>query len=153
MAVTLKQQRRSIHKSGFPLFRNLLYARVSSKFALQLRRLMRRHGVWKSIGSVVGAAILFLNLDNPASAQVLFQGAETAVTSVFQPFLPSTQIIAFIFGAARFLIFAGALGLVAMAVVEARRGGSWEPWVTALASLAAAIALLQGASMMIFGAA
>lgn len=154
VAVSQKSQQRSKRKSLVWDIANFFYWLASTKFVHTLFLQMRRYGIWRSVGVFLGSAILFLSLGNPADAQaVLFAGAEAAVTAAFTPFLPDAGIIVLIFATARFLIFAGILGLAAMAAVEGSRGGNWQPWVNAVASLAAVVAVLQGASMMIFGVA
>ncbi len=111
---------------------------------------LKRFGVARTFGIVIGTLLMYLNMMPSASAQVLFTGAEAAVNATFGAYI-DTAIITFLFGAARFLAFGGVIGLVGGAIAQGTQGRNWEPWVAAVVVVAIMVAVLEVASQLIFG--
>lgn len=123
----------------------------------QLKFVARRHGFWswKSFGVVVGAGLVIASSASPADAAgvagTLFSGAETSVTTLFTPYLQDTNIIAFVFGAARLFIYGAIIVLMIAAAKEGNRGQYFDLLVGALVTIVTVVAILQAASIAIFG--
>jgi hypothetical protein len=112
--------------------------------------LKRIFGV-RVIGIGIGT-LLFLLItlaSNPAFAQ-MFKQAEQQVTSIFGTYLES-DIITFLFGLIRVVVWISGVGFVFFAIYQAQRGEQWQPLAQNAFIIVAAVVLVEGLSTLFFG--
>jgi hypothetical protein len=105
----------------------------------------------RAIGIGMGM-ILFLIItltSNPAFAQ-MFKQAEQQVTSIFGTYLES-DIITFLFGLIRVVVWISGVGFVFFAIYQAQRGEQWQPLAQNAFIIVAAVVLVEGLSTLFFG--
>lgn len=111
----------------------------------------RRCGGWRMVGALV-AALFFAGItlsSEPASAQ-LFNSAEQQANTIFGPYINS-DIITFLFGLLRIIVWVTAVGFVLFAVYQAQRGEQWQPLMQNAFIVVAAVVVVEGLSAMFFG--
>jgi hypothetical protein len=102
-------------------------------------------------GSLIGT-LLFLGItihSNPVLAQI-FNQAERETDSVFGQYIGS-DIITFMFGLLRIVIWISAVGFGFFAIYQAQRGEQWQPLVQNAFIIIAAVVLVEGISSLFFG--
>jgi uncharacterized membrane protein HdeD (DUF308 family) len=105
----------------------------------------------RAIGIGMGM-ILFLTItltSNPAFAQ-MFKQAEQQVTSIFGTYLEN-DIITFLFGLIRVVVWISGVGFVFFAIYQAQRGEQWQPLAQNAFIIVAAVVLVEGLSTLFFG--
>lgn len=120
-------------------------------------QIIRRYPWLKRIFSVRAIAIwigtlLFLLItltSNPAFAQ-MFKQAEEQVTSIFGTYLEG-DIITFLFGMIRVVVWVSGVGFVFFAIYQAQRGEQWQPLAQNAFIIVAAVVLVEGLSTLFFG--
>jgi len=86
---------------------------------------------------------------NPAMAQ-LFDTVESQAEALFGEYLDG-EIIAFIFGLLRIVVWVSAVGFVFFAVYQAQRGEQWQPLLQNAFIIIAAVVIVEGLGQMFFG--
>jgi hypothetical protein len=105
----------------------------------------------RAIGIGIGT-LLFLLItltSNPAFAQ-MFKQAEQQVTSIFGTYLEG-DIITFLFGLIRVVVWVSGVGFVFFAIYQAQRGEQWQPLAQNAFIIVAAVVLVEGLSTLFFG--
>jgi hypothetical protein len=114
-------------------------------------RWFQRLGGWKTCGVLLG--VLFFSAivasADPAAAQ-LFDTVENEANSIFGDYLDS-NIVTFLFGVLRIVIWVAAAGFVFFAVYQAQRGEQWQPLIQNAFIVVAAVVLIEGLSAFFFG--
>jgi len=87
---------------------------------------------------------------NPAMAQ-LFDTVEGQAQTIFGQYLDG-DIITFMFGILRLVIWVSAVGFVFFAVYQAQRGEQWQPLLQNAFIIIAAVVIVEGLSRLFFGA-
>lgn len=103
------------------------------------------------MGAIV-AALFFAGItlsSDPASAQ-LFNSAEEQANDIFGTYIDS-DIITFLFGLLRIVVWITAVGFVLFAVYQAQRGEQWQPLMQNAFIVVAAVVVVEGLSAMFFG--
>ncbi|PSB23143.1 hypothetical protein C7B76_01050 [filamentous cyanobacterium CCP2] len=111
----------------------------------------QRMGGYRTLGLLLGT-FLFLAITtnaNPAIAQI-FDTAEDEVDTIFGEYLDS-EIITFLFGLIRVVIWVSAVGFVFFAIYQAQRGEQWQPLAQNAFIIVAAVVLVEGLSALFFG--
>jgi hypothetical protein len=111
----------------------------------------QRLGGYRTLGLLLGT-LLFLAITanaNPAFAQI-FDTAEEEVDTIFGEYLDS-EIITFLFGLIRVVIWVSAVGFVFFAIYQAQRGEQWQPLAQNAFIIVAAVVLVEGLSALFFG--
>lgn len=106
---------------------------------------------WRLLGIGLGT-LLFVSIvshGHPASAQ-LFDTAESEAESIFGQYLDD-DIIAFLFGVLRIVIWVAAVGFVFFAIYQAQRGEQWQPLLQNAFIVIAAVVVVEGLSSLFFG--
>jgi|GEM_PF-2000549 len=86
---------------------------------------LRHLGGWRTLG-IMGGLLLFFGITthaNPAMAQ-LFDTVEGEAEAIFGEYLDG-EIIGFIFGLLRIVVWVSAVGFIFFAVYQAQRGEQW----------------------------
>jgi hypothetical protein len=107
---------------------------------------------WTLLGVVAGI-LLFTGITsyaNPAMAQ-LFDTVEGQAQNIFGQYLDG-DIITFMFGILRLVIWVSAVGFVFFAVYQAQRGEQWQPLLQNAFIIIAAVVIVEGLSRLFFGA-
>jgi hypothetical protein len=107
---------------------------------------------WTLLGLVTGI-LLFISITshaNPAMAQ-LFDTVEGQAQNIFGQYLDG-DIITFMFGILRLVIWVSAVGFVFFAVYQAQRGEQWQPLLQNAFIIIAAVVIVEGLSRLFFGA-
>jgi len=110
-------------------------------------------GGWRMLG-VLGGVLLFIGITthaNPAIAQ-LFDTVEGEAEAIFGEYLDG-EIIGFIFGLLRIVVWVSAVGFIFFAVYQAQRGEQWQPLVQNAFIVIAAVVVVEGLSRLFFGTA
>jgi hypothetical protein len=113
----------------------------------------RSLGGWRTLG-IVGGVLLFLGITshaNPAMAQ-LFDTVEGEADAIFGEYLDG-EIIGFIFGLLRLVVWVSAVGVIFFAMYQAQRGEQWQPLVQNAFIVIAAVVVVEGLSHLFFGTA
>lgn len=129
----------------FPIAFNQLMVTIASHPWFQ------RLGGYRMLGFLLGT-LLFLAITanaNPAFAQI-FDTAEEEVDTIFGEYLDS-EIITFLFGLIRVVIWVSAVGFVFFAIYQAQRGEQWQPLAQNAFIIVAAVVLVEGLSALFFG--
>ena len=129
----------------FPIAFNQLMIMLTSHSWFQ------RLGGYRTLGLLLGT-LLFLAITanaNPAFAQI-FDTAEDEVDTIFGEYLDS-EIITFLFGLIRVVIWVSAVGFVFFAIYQAQRGEQWQPLAQNAFIIVAAVVLVEGLSALFFG--
>ncbi len=120
------------------------------------RRSLRNHQIRQfrdftslgiALGTFVFCAIAFHS--NPVHAQ-LFNQAEQQTTSIFGQYL-GNNIIPFMFGLLRVVVWVSAVGFILFAVYQAQRGEQWQPLMQNAFIVIAAVVVVEGLSSLFFG--
>jgi hypothetical protein len=114
---------------------------------------LRYLGGWRTLG-ILGGALLFIGITthaNPAMAQ-LFDTVEGEAEAIFGEYLDG-EIIGFIFGLLRIVVWVSAVGFIFFAVYQAQRGEQWQPLVQNAFIVIAAVVVVEGLSRLFFGTA
>jgi hypothetical protein len=138
--------------SGLVLMTIGLYAKFPAAFSQLLsHNRFRAVGGWRTIGVLCGTLLFFgiLCQADPASAQ-LFDTAEEEADTIFGDYLPD-DIIPFLFGLLRVVIWVSAVGFVFFAVYQAQRGEQWQPLLQNAFIVIAAVVVVEGLSQLFFG--
>jgi hypothetical protein len=98
-------------------------------------------------GTFLFAAIAFHS--DIAHAQ-LFNQAEQQTTSIFGQYL-GNNIIPFMFGLMRVIVWVSAVGFILFAVYQAQRGEQWQPLMQNAFIVIAAVVVVEGLSALFFG--
>ena len=107
---------------------------------------------WTLLGLGTGI-LLFISITshaNPAMAQ-LFDTVEGEAQSIFGQYLDG-DIITFMFGMLRLVVWVSAVGFVFFAVYQAQRGEQWQPLLQNAFIIIAAVVIVEGLSRLFFGA-
>ncbi|PSN11331.1 hypothetical protein C7293_24745 [filamentous cyanobacterium CCT1] len=107
---------------------------------------------WTLLGIVTGI-LLFISIishANPAMAQ-LFDTVEGEAQNIFGQYLDG-DIISFMFGLLRLVVWVSAVGFVFFAVYQAQRGEQWQPLLQNAFIIIAAVVIVEGLSRLFFGA-
>jgi hypothetical protein len=88
---------------------------------------------------------------DPAHAQ-LFNKAEQQTNSIFGPYIDA-NIVKFMFGLLRVVVWISAVGFVLFAVYQAQRGEQWQPLMQNAFIVIAAVVVVEGLSSLFFGGA
>ena len=107
---------------------------------------------WMLLGLVTGI-LLFISITshaNPAMAQ-LFDTVEGQAQNIFGQYLDG-NIITFMFGILRLVVWVSAVGFVFFAVYQAQRGEQWQPLLQNAFIIIAAVVIVEGLSRLFFGA-
>lgn len=107
---------------------------------------------WTLLGLVTGI-LLFISITshaNPAMAQ-LFDTVEGEAQNIFGQYLDG-DIISFMFGLLRLVVWVSAVGFVFFAVYQAQRGEQWQPLLQNAFIIIAAVVIVEGLSRLFFGA-
>lgn len=112
-----------------------------------LRRLSNPRILGIGLGTLLFIAIT-LN-SNPVDAQ-LFNQAEQQTNSIFGEYL-GENIIAFLFGLLRVVVWVSAVGFILFAVYQAQRGEQWQPLMQNAFIVIAAVVVVEGLSTLFFG--
>ena len=107
---------------------------------------------WTLLGLVTGI-LLFISITghaNPAMAQ-LFDTVEGQAQTIFGQYLDG-NIITFMFGILRLVVWVSAVGFVFFAVYQAQRGEQWQPLLQNAFIVIAAVVIVEGLSRLFFGA-
>ena len=108
-------------------------------------------GHWNLTGVVLGTLLfagILLQAD-PVLAQ-LFEQAESQAETIFGQYLDQ-EIISFLFGLLRIVIWVTAIGFVFFAVYQAQRGEQWQPLLQNAFIVIAAVVVVEGLSALFFG--
>ena len=100
---------------------------------------------------VLGGVLLFIGITthaNPAMAQ-LFDTVEGEAEAIFGEYLDG-EIIGFIFGLLRIVVWVSAVGFIFFAVYQAQRGEQWQPLVQNAFIVIAAVVVVEGLSRLFF---
>jgi len=114
---------------------------------------LRHLGGWRTLG-ILGGVLLFIGITthaNPAMAQ-LFDTVEGEAEAIFGEYLDG-EIIGFIFGLLRIVVWVSAVGFIFFAVYQAQRGEQWQPLVQNAFIVIAAVVVVEGLSRLFFGTA
>jgi hypothetical protein len=114
---------------------------------------LRHLGGWRALG-ILGGIFLFIGITshaNPAMAQ-LFDTVEGEAEAIFGEYLDG-EIIGFIFGLLRIVVWVSAVGFIFFAVYQAQRGEQWQPLVQNAFIVIAAVVVVEGLSRLFFGTA
>ncbi|MBN8563517.1 MAG: hypothetical protein J0L70_23545 [Leptolyngbya sp. UWPOB_LEPTO1] len=114
---------------------------------LQIKRLPSFTAFGVLLGTLVFFAIAFHS--NPVHAQ-LFNQAEQQTTSIFGQYL-GNNIIPFMFGLLRVVVWVSAVGFILFAVYQAQRGEQWQPLMQNAFIVIAAVVVVEGLSSLFFG--
>ena len=117
------------------------------------RSWLQRLGGWRTVG-ILGGIFLFIGITshaNPAMAQ-LFDTVEGEAEAIFGEYLDG-EIIGFIFGLLRIVVWVSAVGFIFFAVYQAQRGEQWQPLVQNAFIVIAAVVVVEGLSRLFFGTA
>jgi hypothetical protein len=98
-------------------------------------------------GTLLFTAIAFHS--DLAHAQ-LFNQAEQQTTSIFGQYL-GNNIIPFMFGLMRVIVWVSAVGFILFAVYQAQRGEQWQPLMQNAFIVIAAVVVVEGLSALFFG--
>ena len=112
---------------------------------------LRCLGNWRILG-ILGGVLLFIGITthaNPAMAQ-LFDTVEGEAEAIFGEYLDG-EIIGFIFGLLRIVVWVSAVGFIFFAVYQAQRGEQWQPLVQNAFIVIAAVVVVEGLSRLFFG--
>jgi hypothetical protein len=131
-------------------------ATLAMPFTRSLSRLspptwLQRIGGWRT-GGVLAGSLVFLGITlhgDPATAQ-LFNSAEQEANTIFGQYIDG-NIISFLFGMLRIVIWIAAVGFVMFAVYQAQRGEQWQPLMQNAFIVVAAVVVVEGLSTMFFG--
>lgn len=106
---------------------------------------------FKAIGIGLGTLVFFAIAfhSNPVHAQ-LFNQAEQQTTSIFGQYL-GNNIIPFMFGLLRVVVWVSAVGFILFAVYQAQRGEQWQPLMQNAFIVIAAVVVVEGLSSLFFG--
>ena len=107
---------------------------------------------WTLLGIVTGI-LLFISITShadPAMAQ-LFDTVEGQAQNIFGQYLDG-NIITFMFGILRLVVWVSAVGFVFFAVYQAQRGEQWQPLLQNAFIIIAAVVIVEGLSRLFFGA-
>ncbi|MBE9136942.1 hypothetical protein IQ254_06960 [Nodosilinea sp. LEGE 07088] len=107
---------------------------------------------WSLLGLFTGI-LLFISITshaNPAMAQ-LFDTVEGEAQNIFGQYLDG-DIISFMFGLLRLVVWVSAVGFVFFAVYQAQRGEQWQPLLQNAFIIIAAVVIVEGLSRLFFGA-
>jgi hypothetical protein len=107
---------------------------------------------WTLLGLIAGT-LLFVCITshaNPAMAQ-LFDTVEDQAQGIFGQYLDG-NIISFMFGLLRLVVWVSAVGFVFFAVYQAQRGEQWQPLLQNAFIIIAAVVIVEGLSRLFFGA-
>ena len=107
---------------------------------------------WALLGLATGI-FLFISITshaNPAMAQ-LFDTVEGQAQNIFGQYLDG-NIITFMFGILRLVVWVSAVGFVFFAVYQAQRGEQWQPLLQNAFIIIAAVVIVEGLSRLFFGA-
>jgi hypothetical protein len=106
---------------------------------------------FRGVGILLGTLLFFTITahSNPAIAQI-FNEAEKQTTSIFGQYL-SNDIIPFLFGSIRVVIWVSAVGFVFFAIYQAQRGEQWQPLAQNAFIIVTAVVLVEGLSSLFFG--
>ena len=107
---------------------------------------------WTLLGIATGI-LLFISITshaNPAMAQ-LFDTVEDQAQNIFGQYLDG-DIISFMFGLLRLVVWVSAVGFVFFAVYQAQRGEQWQPLLQNAFIIIAAVVIVEGLSRLFFGA-
>ena len=107
---------------------------------------------WSLLGVATGI-LLFISITshaNPAMAQ-LFDTVEGQAQTIFGQYLDG-DIITFMFGILRLVVWVSAVGFVFFAVYQAQRGEQWQPLLQNAFIIIAAVVIVEGLSRLFFGA-
>ncbi len=107
---------------------------------------------WTLLGLIAGI-LLFISIishANPAMAQ-LFDTVEGQAQNIFGQYLDG-DIISFMFGLLRLVVWVSAVGFVFFAVYQAQRGEQWQPLLQNAFIIIAAVVIVEGLSRLFFGA-
>ena len=112
---------------------------------------LQRCGGWRMLGAILGACLFagIMMHSDPASAQ-LFNSAEQQANTIFGQYI-SGDIITFLFGLLRIVVWVTAVGFVLFAVYQAQRGEQWQPLMQNAFIIVAAVVVVEGLSAMFFG--
>ncbi|MBE9137974.1 hypothetical protein IQ254_12360 [Nodosilinea sp. LEGE 07088] len=102
---------------------------------------------------IVTGILLFISITthaNPAMAQ-LFDTVEGQAQNIFGQYLDG-DIISFMFGLLRLVVWVSAVGFVFFAVYQAQRGEQWQPLLQNAFIIIAAVVIVEGLSRLFFGA-
>lgn len=110
-----------------------------------------RTGGLRTIGPCLGTLLFWsiIGTAEPVQAQI-FDTAEDEVDSIFGEYLES-EIITFLFGLIRVVIWVSAVGFVFFAIYQAQRGEQWQPLAQNAFIIVAAVVLVEGLSALFFG--
>jgi hypothetical protein len=112
---------------------------------------LRRFCNFTTLGVGVGT-LVFLTISfhgSPAHAQ-LFNQAEQQTTSIFGQYL-GNDIIPFMFGLLRVVVWVSAVGFILFAVYQAQRGEQLQPLMQNAFIVIAAVVVVEGLSSLFFG--
>jgi hypothetical protein len=112
---------------------------------------LSRLSQWKGLGIVLGT-LLFAGIvthADPAMAQ-LFGDAESQANGIFGQYIDQ-NIITFLFGLLRIVVWVSAVGFIFFAVYQAQRGEQWQPLVQNAFIIIAAVVVVEGLSALFFG--
>lgn len=108
---------------------------------------------WRILGIAVGVLLFFsiTSQANPAMAQ-LFETVESQAQNIFGEYLDN-NIIGFMFGLLRIVVWVSAVGFIFFAVYQAQRGEQWQPLLQNAFIIIAAVVIVEGLSKLFFGTA
>lgn len=110
---------------------------------------LRAVGGWKTIGVLAGL-LLFVGITIGADpAFAIFDKAEQQASSIFGQYVDA-QIITFLFGLLRLVVWITAVGFILFAVYQAQRGEQWQPLMQNAFIVIAAVVVVEGLSAMFF---
>ena len=112
---------------------------------------LSRYFNWRTVGVCLGV-VLFCSIithANPASAQ-LFDNVEAQVQTIFGDNIEG-DIISFMFGVLRIVIWVTSVGFILFAVYQAQRGEQWQPLMQNAFIVVAAVVVVEGMSQLFFG--
>jgi hypothetical protein len=135
-----------------PLVPQFVQRRLSQVGDTLTRFKFRGLSGWTLVGLVAGI-LLFISITshaNPAMAQ-LFDTVEGQAQSIFGQYLDG-NIISFMFGLMRLVVWVSAVGFVFFAVYQAQRGEQWQPLLQNAFIIIAAVVIVEGLSRLFFGA-
>jgi hypothetical protein len=107
---------------------------------------------WTLLGLMAGILLFtgIISHANPAIAQ-LFDTVEGQAQTIFGQYLDG-DIITFMFGILRLVVWVSAVGFVFFAVYQAQRGEQWQPLLQNAFIIIAAVVIVEGLSRLFFGA-
>jgi hypothetical protein len=112
---------------------------------------VQRMGGIRTIG-ILGGTLVFCAIalhGDPAHAQ-LFNKAEQQTNSIFGSYIDA-NIVKFMFGLLRVVVWISAVGFVLFAVYQAQRGEQWQPLMQNAFIVIAAVVVVEGLSSLFFG--